>query len=96
MNENERSPTHSAVPLRRFYRYLSLATPTRLDWARECLVDSTIYFAQPSSFNDPFEVAFAIDYEGATDQWRKVWKRVKSLRVLGSYARAEPIPPPRL
>lgn len=47
-----------------------MATPDRIEWARQCVVDSTLYFAQPSSFNDPFEFAFVIDYDGTCVQWR--------------------------
>lgn len=55
---------------RQFYRYVSLVDELQIERARESIVGSTLYLAQPKSFNDPFEFAFALDYDGTPDQWR--------------------------
>lgn len=69
-------------PTARFlYKYLA---PDSLS-VRSLIVDSKIWLASPSSFNDPFEMAAAIDFEGTPSQKINALKLMaKNVGIKGS------------
>jgi hypothetical protein len=55
------------------YRYLSLEDD-RMEWARQLLVDSRLYFSRPSSFNDPFDCRVSPRFEASADVVERHWR----------------------
>lgn len=58
------------------FRYMPLEPLERLDWARQAIQDSTIYFAGPTAFNDPFDCRVVIRNDGAEPEWVKFYLEV--------------------
>ena len=57
----------------RLYKFSGLDRD-RLDWMRSLVVDSALYFASPSSFNDPLDCRvppqFDADHSAKESYWR--------------------------
>ena len=58
----------------RLYKYASLQAD-RLRWARDIIVDRRVYFANPTTFNDPFDCRFLFSMTGTDAQWDKFLRR---------------------
>jgi len=56
-------------PPSRLYKYHSIAG-RRLEWLRQIVLESELYFASPLAFNDPFEARFDISMEGSVSDYR--------------------------
>lgn len=54
-------------------RYLSL-DDDRMEWARQLLVDSSLYFSRPSSFNDPFDCRVSPRFEASAHVVERHWR----------------------
>ena len=57
------------------FRYSGLAEP-RFGWMRDLVVDSKLFFASPSSFNDPFDCRVPLLYDASTLAIESYWRRV--------------------
>jgi hypothetical protein len=55
------------------YRYLA-PTGARLERARQLIVDSVLYFAPPSAFNDPFDCRIPPHFDGPEADLRRRWE----------------------
>jgi hypothetical protein len=57
------------------YRFGELSGERR-EWMRRLIVESDLYFARPSCFNDPLDGAIPVRFKAsmlaATSHWRKV------------------------
>jgi len=58
----------------RLYKYSSLRDH-RLAWAREVIADRRVHFANPTTFNDPFDSRFLFSMKGTDAQWDKFLRR---------------------
>ena len=56
------------------YRYMNLAGE-RLEWARKLIVDSTLFFAPPSFFNDPLDCRIPPSFDGSAFELESYWRR---------------------
>jgi hypothetical protein len=72
-------PRVREIALRRppkLYKYTTLDGP-RSDWTRSLIVDSALFFARPSMFNDPLDCrippSFEADAESIKGFWRDRW-----------------------
>ena len=63
------SPLGTAMAQSPLYRYMSLAHSDRREWARQSISDAVIYFAAPTSFNDPSEFRFRFTIRDSLDAW---------------------------
>jgi hypothetical protein len=57
----EKLPSH-------FYRYRSLAGDAAAKYVRSTLLDNQLYFANPSSFNDPFDCYPSFDFDATESE----------------------------
>jgi hypothetical protein len=75
----------------RLYKYSSLQAP-RLAWARDTIVDREVYFADPTTFNDPFECRFLFSMTGTDAQWDQFLRRPEVAAEHGLAPGVEPTP----
>ncbi len=75
----------------RLYKYASLQG-NRLAWAREIIVDRMVYFANPTTYNDPFECRFLFAMNGTDAQWDRFLRRPEVAAENGLAAGVEPTP----
>jgi len=75
----------------RLYKYSSLGAP-RLGWARDIIVDRRLYFANPTTFNDPFECRFVVSMTGTDAQWNQFLRRPDVAAENGLAPGVEPTP----
>lgn len=63
---------------RRLYKYRTLNANDEMSVARlnEILVSSTLWFASPSTFNDPFDMAVRLDFAGTPSERRAAMQRL--------------------
>jgi hypothetical protein len=57
------------------YRYSSLSGK-RLDWIRGLIVDSNLFFARPSTFNDPFDCRVPLSHDASRLKKEQHWRQV--------------------
>jgi hypothetical protein len=57
------------------YRYSALAGD-RLEWIRQLLVESRLYFASPATFNDPFDCRITPNFEASELAREQFWRLV--------------------
>jgi hypothetical protein len=55
------------------YKYSGLSGP-RLEWIRDLIVHSRLYFAKPSQLNDPFECRIPPDFEASELAREAYWR----------------------
>ncbi len=73
----------------RLYKYSSLQGD-RLWWARDIIVERRVYFANPTSFNDPFECRFLFSMAGTDAQWNEFLRRPEVAAANGLAPGVEP------
>lgn len=57
----------------KLYKYSGVSGP-RLDWIRRLLLDSELYFAPPSSFNDPIDCRIPLHYNASPLKIEQYWR----------------------
>ncbi|MCZ6561444.1 MAG: DUF2971 domain-containing protein [Deltaproteobacteria bacterium] len=57
------------------YKYSGLSGK-RIEWMRRLIVDSELYFARPSAFNDPLDCRIPPSYDASTLSIKQHWRRV--------------------
>jgi hypothetical protein len=80
MIEDRDDPRVLEIALKRpakFYKYTAL-DGLRKEWTRNILVDSALFFAPPSKFNDPLDCRIPPSFEAEAKNierfWREKWK----------------------
>lgn len=66
------------------YKFLSLNDDVRRKRASRIFKERSIFFANASNFNDPFDCKFHISTEGSTEQWREYIANVLRQNGIGS------------
>lgn len=80
----EDQPRRSEPPLpHRLYKFRSLSSATDKRFARSMIVDGELYFANPMSFNDPFDTLPAISMESTRAERDQYFSRVVGERMEG-------------
>lgn len=74
-------PRIAEIALRRpakLYKYTAL-DGSRMEWTRNLVVNSGLFFARPSLFNDPLDCRIPPSFEGSAEDierfWRERWAR---------------------
>ncbi len=73
----------------RLYKYTSLEAH-HLARARNIIVDREVYFANPATFNDPFECRFRFSMNGTAAEWNQFLRRPEVAAENGLAPGAEP------
>jgi hypothetical protein len=70
----------------KLYKYSGLLGP-RLEWVQRLICDSILYFARPSSFNDPLDCRVPLRFDGSRLAIERYWLEVLRRRKPGLSAR---------
>lgn len=66
-------PAWEPYEVAKLFRYAALASfkndEDRLEWARQVILDSRIYFPSPATFNDPFDCRVVLRNEVSFEDW---------------------------
>src|SRR6478735_1811522 len=59
MNQSDLTfPPHPDWPFPRYvYKFLPVSDENRLEWAKQLIIDHSLYFAAPDQLNDPMDCA---------------------------------------